>query len=237
MKSLALSIVFLFALASVAGAVNTQHAGFHLSEVPRFDGYVGTATDMLFVLALIEPDGETANRLWRKIGQKIGRFQVTAFDAKKEELTLKRSDGLEMVIRLVDSKVLAGSHPVPLSREAARAYALDLISSFLSAARQEHPERTVIVNPELGQMPEERRSRFVKSQEKLQKNGQFLTPFLLPDGRWGEAISGDEAKKLPPSVRDNLSEEDRREINLAWAVARAEALARGIPPREKTVAK
>ncbi len=230
-KLFVLGVILICASVVRGGDAKAQPA-FRMNELPRFDGYVGTAADMLFVLAILESDGSTGTRLWLRVGQKIGRFEIAAFDSKKEELTLKSPDAGEITIRLVDSKVLAGGNAPPLSRDTARAYALDLIGSFLSATRQEHPSRSVIVNPDLAQMPDEKRSRFIEKQSKLQKNGQFLTLYLLPDGRWGEAISGDEAKKLPASVKEKLSEEDRREINRAWALARTEALARGIPPRE-----
>jgi hypothetical protein len=80
-------------------------------------------------------------------------------------------------------------------------------------------------------MPETDRGHFLEQREKFVAHGQFLTAFVLPDGRWGRAISGDETKKLPPEIGGGLSVEDRREINQAWALAKAEATARSIAPR------
>jgi hypothetical protein len=199
--------------------------------VPRFEGYLAMGDDTRFQLALLGPDGKPASQSWLKIGQTFGGFEIASFDAKTEILKLKKPGGSEVEIGLIDGKTVESENSSIASREEARRYAMDRVALFLKSIREEQPERRVTVNPDVALMSDDQRKRFLERRERFVSNGQFLTPFLLPDGRWGEAISGDEAMKLPLRARENLSDEDRREINLAWAMARAEAIARGIPPK------
>lgn len=230
MKIVPVIISFLFSVVFVVAAARPERGAFRLEEIPRFDGYVGSADEMSFALSLLGHNGEPTGRLWCKLGQKIGRFQVVAFDVKKDELSLRSPDGTTINVRLVDSAVVESALSHPFTREAARTFAFELISSYLKATREEFPDRNVLVNPPIDRIPEEKRARFVEGKQKLQESGQFLTGFILEDGRWGQALSGDEVRKMPLYVRKNLSKEDRIEINQAWALARAEALARGINP-------
>ena len=154
-----------------------------------------------------------------------------SFDAKTETLTLRKAGFASVNVSLPESKVRGAAVSPVMSRVEARKYALDLATSYLKSIREDQPDRSVTVNPDIALMPEDRRRQFLERQEKFRASGQFLTPFVLPDGRWGQVISSDEAKKLPPEIGGSLSADDRREINAAWALARTEALARGIPPR------
>jgi len=114
----------------------------------------------------------------------------------------------------------------------ARARAKEMIATFTQTIRQEHPGQSITVNPDIALMPEKEREGFLRMQEKLRANGQYLTSFRLPDGRYGRAISGDELKNtLPAALRDSLTADDVREINSAWALARAEQIGLSVPPR------
>jgi hypothetical protein len=118
-----------------------------------------------------------------------------------------------------------------VSRDAARKYALDLAAAYLKKVRDEHPNRKVTVNPDIALMPEDQRARFLARQKMVGAVGQLLIPFISADGRWGSALSTNEAGNLPPEIGAGLTDEDRREINLAWTLARAEEYARSIEPR------
>jgi hypothetical protein len=213
-------------------AISTRAEGSEAPQVPTFEGFLTIGTDTRFTLALLGPDGKPASQSWVKVGQTFGGYEVVSFDTNAETLKVRKPGGAEIEIKLVnDSKVVDSGPPLVRSRDEARRFAMDRVVSFLKAVREEHRDRVVRINPDVALMPEDRRRRFLEQREKLTANGQYLTPFLLPDGRWGEAISGDEANRLPPQVRAMLSAADRREINAAWALARAEAIALGVPPK------
>ncbi len=227
-----LSLVLLAVLTVASGLFGApQLAPLELSDLPKFNGYIGVGADVRFALTPVRQDGSLANLAWVKIGEKFGNYEVVSFDAKNETLKLKKTGFESVEVRLVESKVREAAAPPAVSREAARKYALELVAAYVRMVRDENPGREVTVNPALARMPEVERARIVALRKKVETSGQLVTPFLLADGRWGTALSSDEAKKLPPEILGNLSADDRREINQAWALARAEEIARGIPPK------
>ncbi len=226
----------LFAVAA-AVALHGEPAEQHGSQtLPRFNGYMGSGSEQWFALTANNPDGSLLKQAWIKVGQEIAGFEIVSFDRKSEMLTLKNPAGNSVQLAMVDSKVRSAGEPPKLSRDDARQYAANEVATYLKKIRSEHPDRDVLVNPNLAAMPEGERQKFMQRQESFkQRTGgaQYLIPFRSADGRWGTALSVGEARNLPPPVLDSLSEDDRREFSAAYSIARAEEVARSVPPRVK----
>jgi hypothetical protein len=236
-----LTLIVMMALTTMPGLFGAANGGgLELWDVPKFNGYMGVGDDVRFALTPIAIDRLPAvNLSWVRIGQKAGAYEVISFDPKTEVLVLKKSGFENINVHLVESKVreATAAPVVAVGRDAARKYAFDLVAAYLKKVREEHPDRKVTVDPDVALMPEDQRARFLARQKMVGAVGQLLIPFISADGRWGAALSTNEAGNLPPEIGAGLTDEDRHEINRAWTLARAEEYARSIEPRVARGAK
>jgi hypothetical protein len=61
-------------------------------------------------------------------------------------------------------------------------YVFDMISKLVRDIRERHPDRGVIVNPDVSMTPESQREKFLATPQKLAQVGHTVIPFVLPDG-------------------------------------------------------
>jgi len=74
-------------------------------EVPRFSGYLTNGTERWFALSLPTVDATKEQNEWLTIGQRIGAFEIRDFDIRQEVLSLSKSDGHCIQLRIADSTV------------------------------------------------------------------------------------------------------------------------------------
>lgn len=74
-------------------------------EVPRFSGYITNGSERWFALSLPTVDATKEQNEWLTIGQKIGVFEIKAFDIQQEALSLLNSGGERIELRVAESTV------------------------------------------------------------------------------------------------------------------------------------
>ena len=74
-------------------------------EIPRFSGYITNGSERWFALSLPTVDATKEQNEWLTIGHKIGAFEIRDFDIQQEVLSLLKSDGGRIQLRLADSTV------------------------------------------------------------------------------------------------------------------------------------
>jgi hypothetical protein len=198
----------------------------------RFLGYLGERADPWFLLETRKPDGEV--ELQRaKLGGSVRGYTLKRVDLAADNLFVENASGQEIILHLVDAAKIKESGSFALTPEMARKTAFELAEAQLALARKEPAVPGMVVDVEIEAMTPTARAIFLKAQERLSARGtgQVLIAWTLPDGRGGQTLSSNDAAQLPAEVLQQLSAEDRARYNRIWAVARAEKMARSIPPK------